>query len=354
MGFQIDDVSFQISTFLLLFLIVLIIVAVMYIIDKKKPAKEEKEVGPESVNIRELEDWGAKKKVIPIVRVSGPILSNPQGVPFFLRSKVTFGDHFSWMMDVLAEDDAIPAVIVEFCTPGGSVSGSSLIADAIRACSKKKPVYASISDVSASGGVWGMVAADKIISQPGALIGSIGVVGPALLTYEGVTEMSGSFGGNRIVAEKIHGRVLSAGRGKALGHPFATPEEGAIEDFQKLLDETYEQFINHVAKARGISEQAICDLGAALLHPEDAQKLGLIDGIMPLHEFKRWVARELRVNPEECSFPILEEKKKMLQRIGVMGMELLRTESAMSDDPIRQVLAQHPRLLVSPNCYRLL
>ena len=66
--------------------------------------------------------------------------------------------------------------------PDWSIQPSRLASDLIwrairQAREKGKPVVASFSDVAASGGYYVASAADVIVSDPGTLTGSIGVVG---------------------------------------------------------------------------------------------------------------------------------------------------------------------------------
>src|SRR5579871_4817017 len=55
-------------------------------------------------------------------------------------------------IDFLSEDQSVKGVVVRINSPGGSVAPSQEIYEALRELAKKKPVYASMSSLAASGG----------------------------------------------------------------------------------------------------------------------------------------------------------------------------------------------------------
>ncbi len=71
----------------------------------------------------------------------------------------------------------IKALVFRVDSPGGSALASDIVAEALRRCSKKKPVIVSQGRVAGSGGYWLSMYGDKIVSVPGTITGSIGVIG---------------------------------------------------------------------------------------------------------------------------------------------------------------------------------
>ena len=75
------------------------------------------------------------------------------------------------------EEREFPALILRIDSPGGTVGDSQEIYSALnRLKSKGCKVIASFGNISASGGVYIGVAADKIVANPGTITGSIGVI----------------------------------------------------------------------------------------------------------------------------------------------------------------------------------
>jgi protease IV len=93
------------------------------------------------------------------------------------------------------EDDQIAALILHVDSGGGSALASDLIGRQVQKMAAKKPVLVYMGNVAASGGYYVSAHATTIMSQPGTITGSIGVVMGRLSTgglYEklGVTRVS--------------------------------------------------------------------------------------------------------------------------------------------------------------------
>ncbi len=68
------------------------------------------------------------------------------------------------------------AVIVAIDSPGGTVTGSERIYNALRQVAKKKPVVAVVDSLGASGGYVVALGANRVFASDNALVGSIGVL----------------------------------------------------------------------------------------------------------------------------------------------------------------------------------
>ncbi|HEX5034676.1 MAG TPA: signal peptide peptidase SppA [bacterium] len=164
------------------------------------------------------------------------------------------------------KNDGIKALILRIDSPGGGVSASQEIYDAVLRVKEKKDVIVSMGTVAASGGYYIAVAADTIVALPGTITGSIGV----LMDYtnvEGLLELL------RVKAE-----VLKSGKMKDVGSPLRpiTPEERAY--LQDLLDDMHRQFIEAVARGRGLTMAETEELAdGRVFTGEQAMDLGLVD-----------------------------------------------------------------------------
>ena len=80
-------------------------------------------------------------------------------------------------LDHMRLDSSVRAVVLRLDSPGGGVAASQEIYDAVRRVTDDdKPVVASMGGVAASGAYYIACAADTIVSNPGTLTGSIGVI----------------------------------------------------------------------------------------------------------------------------------------------------------------------------------
>src|SRR5262249_45825614 len=156
-----------------------------------------------------------------------------RAVPRFARDFATFGALIAKTLSALAKNPNVVGAIVRFDTPGGTVPGSIAINKAIEAFKATgKPIYGHALSVCASGGMLATAAASKIYAQEGALLGSIGVVGPTIISYEGVQSIDGGIFSGGVSAKSIHATVLSVGTGKAFGNPYEKPDPKVVEHFK--------------------------------------------------------------------------------------------------------------------------
>src|SRR5713226_4279093 len=74
------------------------------------------------------------------------------------------------------ETKGIKAVVLRIDSPGGAVAPTQEIYEEIGKLREKKPVIASLGSMAASGGYYIASACDQVVSNPGTLTGSIGVI----------------------------------------------------------------------------------------------------------------------------------------------------------------------------------
>ncbi|MCE9625543.1 MAG: signal peptide peptidase SppA [Deltaproteobacteria bacterium] len=166
------------------------------------------------------------------------------------------------------DNDNLKALILRIDSPGGAVSPSQEIYDAVLRVKEKKKVVVSMGTVAASGGYYIAVAADKIVALPGTITGSIGV----LMDYTNVQQL--------LEFLKVHAEVLKAGKMKDVGSPLRelTPEERQY--LQGILDDMHRQFKAAVAKGRNIPMEEVDKFAdGRVFTGEQAQKMKLVDEI---------------------------------------------------------------------------
>lgn len=164
------------------------------------------------------------------------------------------------------EDDSIKGIIVRINSPGGAVAPSQEIHDGVLAARKVKPVIASFDSLAASGGYYIAVAAEKIITNPGTLTGSIGVI------------MDFMNMGDLYKWAKVERYNLKSGKFKDTGNEARPMTAEEKELMQTLIDNVYGQFVNAVAEGRKLSVDKVRELADGRVYSGDqAVKLGLAD-----------------------------------------------------------------------------
>jgi protease-4 len=204
-----------------------------------------------------------------------------------IHGEIMEGERYSWTggrqpdlvgmvrrhLDRARDDPEVKALLLDINSPGGGVTASDLIYEAIQRYKKEKsvPVAAWFRDVAASGGYYVAAAADHIVSHPATLTGSIGVL-LQLTNYQGLYEKVGL----RDVTIKS-----SATPFKDIGSPTRpmTDEERRI--FQGMVDELYERFVGIVKAGRPkLSEDEVRRAAnGAIFSGKQALENGLADQV---------------------------------------------------------------------------
>jgi protease-4 len=199
---------------------------------------------------------------VAVISLSGPIQSESSG--FFFGGSAITPDSVRTQLQRAKKDIAVKAVVVQVDSPGGSVAASQEILNELGQV--KKPIVISMSDLAASGGYYISAEADKIVALPGTLTGSIGVISE-VPNLKGLFDKLG-----------IDMQVFKSGKHKDMyaGFRQLTPEEEMI--MQNMTDQMYDQFVQVVAKGRGLSEDKVRELATGQLYTGiEAKELGLVD-----------------------------------------------------------------------------
>jgi protease-4 len=163
----------------------------------------------------------------------------------------------------------VKAVLLELNTPGGSVVASAQIHQAVLQLRRAgKPVVALLTEVAASGGYYVAAGADRIVTDPSTLTGSIGVI----VVLPNLEEFNRRVGLRTV--------VFKSGRFKDMGNPARalTAEEAAL--FQKLVDEAYGRFVDVVAQGRRMDRTRVLRLADGRVYTgAQAYRLGLVDAL---------------------------------------------------------------------------
>lgn len=153
-------------------------------------------------------------------------------------------------------------------SPGGAVAPSVELTYAIKELSLLKPVVAYASGVMASGSYYASIWANKIIANPGAMIGSIGVI------FQGTNleELMEKVG--------IQTQTIKAGKFKEAGTPTRAWSSFEKEELEKVINDTYDMFITDVSIARKLKKENHRQFADAhIFTSSQAKEVGLIDEV---------------------------------------------------------------------------
>ena len=138
------------------------------------------------------------------------------------------------------------ALIVRISSPGGSAIASDKIWAALRHVSEQGiPVVSSIGYMGASGGYYIACAGDRILAEPMAIVGSIGI-------YGGKIDVSGLMSKIGLKAETV--KTHEYADATTFTRPWSDAEKAAL---QQYMDEFYDRFTGVVSKATGIPQATV-------------------------------------------------------------------------------------------------
>jgi protease-4 len=273
---------------------------------------------------KEVKDPDAK---IALISLRGIISSAEPG---------TMGDSMvedlKLQLEQAATDEKVKAVVLYVDSPGGEVTASDVIYNAVRKVrdggldprnpKAKKPVVVYMGSLAASGGYYVSCAGTYLIANETTLTGSIGVIMQSL-NYEHLFDKVG--------LETI---TFKSGQFKDMlsGSRELTQEE---KDYvQKLVMETYGKFVGIVAHERKINEDelrhGIAD--GRVISGKDAKAFNLINATGELED----------------------AYAKAMELGGVKGVAVIRYESPFKFGRLLRLLGQSEKTNVEVNLTRAL
>ncbi|WP_297506749.1 signal peptide peptidase SppA [Thermococcus sp.] len=147
----------------------------------------------------------------------------------------------------LASNSSVGGVLLWIESPGGSVGPVMEIYSEVRKLSLVKPVVAYSGGIMASGGYYVAVGADKIIADPLAEVGSIGVI-YVHYNLEKNYEMNG-----------IKVEVFKTGPYKDMGAEWRGLTEEEKEMISGMVNTYFQAFLKAVSGGRGMNMSAVKD-----------------------------------------------------------------------------------------------
>ncbi len=204
------------------------------------------------------------------------------------------------------EEKKFPALLLRIDSPGGTVGDSQEIFAALQRLQTEKDikVVASFGNISASGGVYIGVGAKHIVSNPGTITGSIGVILRGNNLERLLDKVGVSF---KVVKSGPYKDIL------AFDRELTSEEENIL---QELIDTSYQQFVETVAKGRNLDVETVKSFAdGRVFTGEQALALGLVDRLGTEADARRWAAELAGLDPEKTECYNIEEPKPLINRL---------------------------------------
>ena len=172
--------------------------------------------------------------------------------------------------------ESIKGVLLVVDSPGGAVSPSIEIAQAIKRLKEQKPVVVYAKGTLASGSYYASIWADEIIANPGSMVGSIGVI------------MQGANLSGLMSKIGIASQTVQAGKYKKVGTSDREWTDFEVNELNKVIQGTYDMFTKDVADARGLDyTKRDIYANAHIFTAAQAKDVGLIDSLGVAYDAKQ-------------------------------------------------------------------
>ncbi|MBL7792970.1 MAG: signal peptide peptidase SppA [Saprospiraceae bacterium] len=237
-------------------------------------------------------------------------------------------DKYIKVIEKIAKDDKVKAVVLRVNSPGGSAMSSENIWRALtRLKEEGKPLVVSMGDYAASGGYYIACVADSILAEPNTLTGSIGV-------FSVLPSM------DKLFNDKlgIHFDTVKTGRFATGFSPFYdhSPEEARY--LQKRTDQMYETFLKRVSEGRGKSRDEVNEIAQGRVWTgRKAMELGLVDKLGSLDDAIATAAHMAKISEyRPVEYPAVKEPIQQLLE-DLLGEE---EESTIRKSAIRKEMGE--------------
>jgi len=202
---------------------------------------------------------------IGVIYIEGPIIGGEDVYGLF--GAYSGSESIMARLRMATEDPSVKAVILRVNSPGGSAAASQEIAEEVeRLRASGKPVVVSMADVAASGAYWISAKADKIVSNPATITGSIGVI----MSVQNYVELYEKLG--------IEMENITSGKHKDMGSPSRPLTDEERQILKSMVNDIYQQFVEAVAEGRNMKVEEIEKLAdGRIFTGRQALELGLVD-----------------------------------------------------------------------------
>jgi protease-4 len=174
-----------------------------------------------------------------------------------------------WQLRRAREDASVGAVLLRVDSPGGEVTASDVLYEAVRKTREKKPVVVCMESVAASGGYYVACGGSFISAYDTTITASIGVIMQSV-NYK---ELASKVG--------VQVQTFKSGAMKDLLNGARDLTEEERRYVQGLIDQSYSRFVGIVARERHLDEDTLRH-GVAdgrIMSGSDALEAKLVDSL---------------------------------------------------------------------------
>ncbi|MCC6864857.1 MAG: signal peptide peptidase SppA [Ignavibacteria bacterium] len=243
-----------------------------------------------------------------------------------LNDVIITSDKIVEQIKLYREDKSIKAIVLRINSPGGGVAASQEIYEEVKKTRDSgKIIVVSMGAIAASGGYYVAVGSSLIVSNPGTLTGSIGVIAQ----FISIKDLADKLG--------INQTVIKSGNLKDAGNPFRQMNDSDKAYFQDVVDNSFGQFLDVVAKERKMDKETLLKYANGRVFTGlQAKEYGLVDSLGTFEDAIRITSKMAGIEGEPR---IVREKKKFSffeELLGSKIEDVTDIKGKLFDEPVLQ------------------
>lgn len=245
---------------------------------------------------------------IAVISVAGVLMHHPLPLRAFGLNVTTYGE-IQAAVDQALRDEKVEKIVMAYSSHGGNGNGLFRTSNFLEKATKLKEFTTFTDSVMGSAAYWLGVNSPRIVTEPLAELGSIGVY-ITLTSYAQMNENSG-----------IDVKVVRAGEFKALGHQDEPITDKVVAEVQRTVSATYDAFLDHASEKRGQNKESFRVNAAEgrTFFGNEAVKVGLADEVMVFDEMI-----EAMMSAKSKSVPVSGSGRTKLMNEGTMNKKMLK------------------------------
>ncbi len=218
-------------------------------------------------------------------------------------------------LDKIKEEKEYKSVLFIMGSPGGSPTASEELSEYLKAYQKDINITMYVDSIAASGGYYIASAIRPLYANKNAIVGSIGVIMP----HYNFGELAKKVG--------VEEDYIAAGKfKKPISMLAKIDKENREYMVNHLLKPTYHNFVNAVAKNRGLETKDIIPFAEGKIFIANVPEIQgiLVDEVSSLYRIKKMIRDKLGADDVDFVTISLEEEESFLPQVKVdLGLETL-------------------------------
>ena len=202
---------------------------------------------------------------VTVVRMEGTLKTGDVSDDEYAGSEVVGHD-----LRAAADDPMTEAIVLRVDSPGGTPAAAEEIIRDLEYAKTKKPVVVSMGDMATSAAYYVSAHADKIYADPDTFTAGVGVI----WTFSDISHWMSDEGYNV--------SVIKSGSKKDMGSTSRPLTEDERDYAQKIVNDSFDTFINDVTTQRVIARSDIDD--GRVIRGADAVKINVVDKLGNLND----------------------------------------------------------------------